>query len=140
MDVVLIPAIYLVNGTSIVQAMPRGVEEIEYFHIELETHEVIFAEGAPAESLLVTSDRQTFADLNHDKFDNFVEHERLYAAKGRAPMTPYAPRICYNGRRSELKALLRRAVSPVVDVRDPIQLLHDRIGTRAANLGSCPVG
>src|SRR5262249_18595121 len=31
---VLIPAIYLVNGTSIVQAMPEGVEQIEYFHIE----------------------------------------------------------------------------------------------------------
>jgi hypothetical protein len=30
--------------------MPEGVEEIEYFHIELETHEVIFAEGAAAET------------------------------------------------------------------------------------------
>ena len=48
-DGVLIPAKYLVNGTSIVQAMPEGVEEIDYFHIELETHEVIFAEGAAAE-------------------------------------------------------------------------------------------
>src|SRR5262249_19293413 len=75
-DGVLIPAIYLVNGTSIVQAMPEGVEQIEYFHIELETHEVIFAEGAAAESLLVTSDCETFADLTHDKFHNFVEHER----------------------------------------------------------------
>ena len=51
-------------------------------------------------------------------------------------MTPCAPRICYNGRRSELKALLRRAVSPVVDVRDPIQLLHDRIAARAAEIKS----
>ena len=46
-DGALIPAKYLVNGTSIVQAMPEGVEEIEYFHIELETHEVIFAEELP---------------------------------------------------------------------------------------------
>src|SRR6476620_5266889 len=139
-DGVLIPAIYLVNGTSIVQAMPEGVEEIEYFHIELETHEVIFAEGAAAESLLVTTDRETFADLTHDKFDNFVEHERLYTAKGIPPMTPYAPRVCYNGRRSELKALVRRAVSPVVDMRDPIQLVHDRLAARGAELESQLVG
>jgi hypothetical protein len=134
LDGVLIPAIYLVNGTSIVQAMPEGIEEINYFHIELETHEVIFAEGAAAESLLVTSDHETFADLTHDKFDNFVEHERLYAAQGIAPMTPYAPRVCYNGRRSELKALLRRTVSPIVDVRDSIQMIHDRIAARDIEL------
>jgi hypothetical protein len=33
--------------------MPEGVEEIDYFHIELETHEVIYAEGAAAETLLL---------------------------------------------------------------------------------------
>ena len=41
---------------------------------------------------------------------------------------------------SELKALLRRVMSPVVDIRDPIQLLHDRIAARAAELESHPVG
>ena len=132
LDGVLIPAIYLVNGTSIVQAMPEGVEEIDYFHIELETHEVIFAEGAAAETLLVMNDREAFADLIREQFDNFAERKRLYG-KDAPPMTPCAPRICYNGRRSELKALLRRAVSPVVDVRDPIQLLHDRIAARATS-------
>ena len=61
-DGVLVPAKYLINGTSIVQAMPEGVEEIEYFHIELETHEVIFAEGACAETLLVVKEGEAFAD------------------------------------------------------------------------------
>ena len=133
---VLIPAIYLVNGTSIVQAMPEGVEEIEYFHIELETHEVIFAEGAAAETLLVVNEREAFADLIRENFDNFSERKRLYDMDDVPPMTPYAPRVCYNGRRSELKALLRRAVSPVLDIRDPIQLVHDRIAARAAALES----
>ena len=40
----LIEAKDLVNGASIVQA--EHVEEVEYFHIELETHDVIVAEGA----------------------------------------------------------------------------------------------
>jgi hypothetical protein len=138
-DGVLIPAKYLVNGTSIVQAMPDGVEEIEYFHIELETHEVIFAEGVAAETLLVMKDREAFADLIREKFDNFAEREQLYGNDALA-MTPFAPRVCYNGRRSELKALLRRAISPVVDMRDPIQLVHDRIAARATELDTRLVG
>ena len=139
LDGVLIPAIYLVNGTSIVQAMPEGVEEIDYFHIELKTHEIIFAEGAAAETLLVMNDREAFSDLIREQFDNLAERKKLYGKDDFPPMTPCAPRICYNGRRSELKALFRRAVSPVVDVRDPIQLLHDRIAARAKDLGSRPV-
>ena len=43
--------------------MPEGVEEIEYFHVELETHEVIFAEGAAVETLLVMNEREAFASL-----------------------------------------------------------------------------
>jgi hypothetical protein len=136
LDGVLIPAIYLVNGTSIVQAMPEDVEEIDYFHIELETHEVIFAEGAAAETLLVVDEREAFADLIRESFDNFSERKRLYGTHDTPPMTPCAPRVCYNGRRSELRALLRRAVSPVVDIRDPIQLIHDRIAARAAEIGA----
>src|SRR6476661_7960983 len=138
-DGVLIPAIYLVNGTSIVQAMPEGVEEIEYFHIELETHEVIFAEGVAAETLLVMNEREAFAELIREQFDNFAERKQLYGNDALA-MTPFAPRVCYNGRRSELKALLRRAVSPVVDIRDPIQMVHDRIAARGAELENQLVG
>ena len=133
LDGMLIPAIYLVNGTSIVQAMPEGVEKIEYFHIELETHEVIFAEGAAAETLLVMHEHEAFADLIREKFDNFAERKQLYGNDALA-MTPCAPRVCYNGRRSELKAALRRAVSPVVDMRDSIQLVHDRLAARGAEL------
>src|SRR6476620_11294863 len=132
-DGVLIPAIYLVNGTSIVQAMPEGVEEIEYFHIELETHEVIFAEGGAAETLLVMKEREALADLIREKFDNFAERKQLYGNDAGA-MAPCAPRVCYNGRRSELKALLRRAASPVLDIRDPIQIAYDRIAARAAEI------
>ena len=46
----LIEAKDLVNGASIVQA--EHVEEVEYFHIELETHDVIVAEGALSESFI----------------------------------------------------------------------------------------
>jgi Hint domain len=118
-DGVLIPADHLINGLSIFPAMPEGVRDIEYYHLELESHEVIFAEGALAETLLVTSDRE--------HFDNFVEYERLYGADSPRPMSPYAPIRCYNGGWSELEGLLRRLASPAVDIRDPIQTVYDRI-------------
>jgi hypothetical protein len=44
----LIPARFLVNGASIVQR--ATLEPVEYFHIELERHGVIFADGAAAET------------------------------------------------------------------------------------------
>ena len=55
---VLIEANDLVNGVSVVQA--ESVNEVEYFHIELETHDVIFAEGAPSESFVDDGSRAMF--------------------------------------------------------------------------------
>src|SRR5207245_9141655 len=50
LDGILIPASPLVNGLSIVQA--EAVDEVAYFHLELETHDVILAEGAPSETFV----------------------------------------------------------------------------------------
>ena len=98
------------------------------------------AEGVRGRRFVVrdrqVNDREAFADLIRENFDNFGERKRLYGNDDAPPMTPYAPRVCYNGRRSELKALLRRAVSPVADIRDPIQLVHDRIAARTSSLES----
>ena len=124
----LIPVKYFVNGRSITPAMPEGMDSIEYFQIELETHEVIFAEGTPAETFLVNG------STNREKFTNFVEYERLYGTGPLPAMTPYAPIFAYDGGRAELKALLRLAVSPLVDVRDPIQVAYSRIAARAEEL------
>jgi hypothetical protein len=122
-DGVLIPVEMLVNGSSIAPAMMDDRDVIDYFHIELETHEVIYAEGAPAETLLVTGDREAFS--------NFVEYERLYGTDLQAPMKPFAPILKYTGARGELERLLQLAVSPVVDIRDPILRARNRIAARA---------
>ena len=127
-DGVLIPVKDLVNGTSIAQAIPEGMTDIEYFHIELETHEVILAEGAPVETLLVTD------EYGRENFSNFVEYERRYGRDAGPVMVPYAPVVGYFGGRDHLKALLRLGVSPVVDVRDHIQVAYDRIAARATSL------
>jgi len=122
-DDVLIEVKDLVNGISISRVVPKGMSDIEYFHIELETHEVILAEGAPVETLLVTDGRE--------RFGNFVEYERLYGKQAGPAMVPYAPVLAYSSTRAHLKALLRLGASQLVDMRDPIQVAYDRIAARA---------
>jgi hypothetical protein len=58
-DDVLIPIKRLVNGTSIEQV---PMDEVTYYHIELEHHDVLLAEGLPAESYLDVGDRCNFAN------------------------------------------------------------------------------
>jgi hypothetical protein len=123
-DGFLIPVQWLVNGRSIVLDTLDESDVVDYFHIELETHEVVFAEGAPAETLLITNDREHFT--------NFVEYERRYGAEMRPAMKPFAPVLDYRGARGELERLLRLAVSPVLDIRDPIQRARARISARCA--------
>jgi hypothetical protein len=125
-DGVLIPVEHLVNGTSIAYAVPEGMTDIEYFHIELETHDVMLAEGAPVETLLVKQGREHFT--------NFVEYERLYGRGPTVAMVPCAPVLDYPGGRAHLKALLRLGVSRVVDVRDPVQIAYDRIAARSTEV------
>lgn len=52
-DGLLVPVRNLVNGRSIVHCSAVESDTVEYFHIELAAHDVIFSEGAPTESLLV---------------------------------------------------------------------------------------
>jgi hypothetical protein len=54
---VLVHAEKLVNGASIVQ-VPR--ERVEYWHVELESHDILLAEGLPAESYLDVGNRTGF--------------------------------------------------------------------------------
>jgi hypothetical protein len=56
---VLIQAHNLVNGATIVQ-VPRA--RVEYWHVELDRHDILLAEGLPAESYLDTGNRSAFLD------------------------------------------------------------------------------
>ena len=55
----LIQAEKLVNGTSIVRV---PCERVDYWHVELEGHDILLAEGLPAESYLDTGNRSAFAN------------------------------------------------------------------------------
>jgi autotransporter passenger strand-loop-strand repeat protein len=79
---VLVPAGALLNGISIVTAQPA--ETIAYFHLELETHDVILAEGAAAESFLNDGCLGMFANAA-----DRPPHDQDHAA----PPRYYAPRV-----------------------------------------------
>jgi hypothetical protein len=55
---VLIPVKYLVNGGTI--RVERSATTTRYFHVELDEHDVLFAEGLPAESLVPGGDGPSF--------------------------------------------------------------------------------
>lgn len=121
-DGVLIPVKYLVNGSSIAFDDAKTSEVIEYFSVELDTHEVIFAEGTAAETF-----RHWGGQI---AWDNLGDYEDLYGSEHQV-VSPFAPICRYTGGRSEVRGLLRLAASRVVDVRDPIQIAYDRIAARA---------
>jgi hypothetical protein len=58
-DGVLIPAGFLVNGATVVQ---EEVDHIHYYHVELDAHDVVLAEGLPAESYLDDENRHAFSN------------------------------------------------------------------------------
>jgi hypothetical protein len=55
----LVPIRLLLNGASIRRESVMGC--VRYFHVELDRHEVLLAEGMPAESYLDTGNRALFA-------------------------------------------------------------------------------
>ncbi len=58
LDGLLIPARHLVNGTTV--TVERGLDRVDYFHVELDSHEIVLAEGAPAESYADDDDSHRF--------------------------------------------------------------------------------
>ncbi len=68
-DGTLVIAAALVNGFSISQAS-EFTGSFDYYHIELENHELILANGTQAETFIDNVDRE--------KFDNYAEYQALY--------------------------------------------------------------
>jgi len=72
-DGILIRASDLVNGVTIVADAKPEVLSLTYFHIELDRHEAIIAEGLAVES---------YQRDNLYAFDNADEYVRLYGSPG----------------------------------------------------------
>lgn len=109
---VLIPVRHLINGRNVVQ---EAWDRVTWFHIELPQHDIVFAEGLPAESYLETGGRDFFANgdgvvrltpafLPSDQ--GFVMRE--WEARGYAPLVVTGPVL-----ERTRHALLQRVRTPV---------------------------
>jgi hypothetical protein len=104
-DGVLVPVINLVNGTSIVLETADDHETLEFFHFALARHDIVDAEGAPCE---------TWRDA--------------------AVEEPCVPLLSFYGGRDEVRSRLRSAAAIVIDRRQPLDIIRDRIEERGLNL------
>ncbi|MCQ8279442.1 Hint domain-containing protein [Acetobacteraceae bacterium KSS8] len=97
----LVPANALVNGISIVQA--ATVDQVSYLHLELETHDILLANGAPAESFVDDSSRGMFA--------NSAEYDTLYPDATAQDACYCAPRLEAGEELDALRSALRERAS-----------------------------
>jgi hypothetical protein len=106
LDGMLLSARDLVNGISILQEPWH--DDVSYFHIEFDTHDIIFAEGAPSES---------FADDDSRRlFDNYAEHLGIHGCSLPGPVRWCAPRI---------------------EDGEALEAVRRRLFARAAGVGTC---
>ena len=118
-DGVLVTAGSLINGTTITVYDPRELDELEFFHIKLERHNAIYAEGAPCETML---------DVQASSV-NFAEYLRNYGH----PTTQdarCAPLLSCTGGRREIRSRLRSAISPWIDRRQTLDIIRDELEER----------
>jgi len=81
----LIRAKDVVNGLTIAFYAPEGLNHLDYFHLEFEQHEIIYADGAAVESMKPSWEER-------ERFTNFAEFERLHGRvdTAAAPCVPLA--------------------------------------------------
>lgn len=131
-DGVLVLAEYLLNGATIAQE--ERVERLEYFHVELDEHAILLADGAPAESYVDCDNRRMFS--------NGAEYETLFPNDERPRWVFCAPRLEWDS--PELTAiriaLLDRAADQghALDTDPDLHLIVDGMVVRPDTVaGNC---
>jgi hypothetical protein len=121
-DGVLVAAGNLVNGTTITRYDAAELDRLEYFNIKLPRHDVIYAEGAPCETLLEADESAV----------NFAEYLRQYGTP-RIKDAWCAPRVGF-GRRIEIQSRFRSAISPWIVRRHKVDIIRDKLDERGLAL------
>jgi hypothetical protein len=105
-DGTLVAAGNLFNSATITGLAALDCNDFEFFHVGLDRHNVIYANGAPCETLLSPGEQ------------------------------PCAPLLPYGWRRGLLKSHLRSAAAPWIDRRQPVDIIRDRLDARGAALAA----
>jgi len=125
LDGVLAPVGRLINGTTITLYPADEFHELEFFHIKLEAHDVIFAEGALCETLLNV-------DEHDDSFSDYVRKHGM----PKTDEQPCVPILSWGRERIELEPALNGGSATRLDRRAQIDVIRDRLAKRAISRGS----
>jgi hypothetical protein len=120
-DGVLIPAGALVNGSTIEHIAAVDLDELHVFNIKLESHDVIFADEAPCETLLRVDETTK----------NYAEYQRLFGTDTSEPVH-CAPVFCKGGAaeiRSEIASLMSPWFGP-----HKVDVIREQLESRARAL------
>jgi hypothetical protein len=126
-DGVLVTAGSLINGTTITLYDARELDELQFFHIKLKRHNVIYAQGAPCETVMNVDENAV----------NFAEYLRHFG-RPTTREAPCAPLHSYNGGRNEIKSRFRSAISPWIDRRQKLDIIRDKLEERGIALCGDP--
>jgi hypothetical protein len=85
-DDILVPARLFVNGSTVLQ---EPVESVSYWHVELDSHDLLIAEGVAAESYLDCGNRKEFANAGP-----VVSLHPDFAREGKGADAIWAERAC----------------------------------------------
>ena len=102
LDGMLVPANRLMNGNTILPE--HGMDRVDYVHVELNTHDVLLAEGAPSESFV--------DDGNRGMFQNAGEYHLLYPGVRPAQAVFCAPRLDDGAMLERLRQFLAALAEP----------------------------
>jgi Hint domain len=122
-DGLLVTAGSLINGKTITLYDARELSELKLFHIKLARHNVIYAEGAPCETLINLDERAV----------NFSEYFRRYGPPA-TQEARCAPLLSCTGSRREIKSRFRSVISPWIDRRQKIDIIRDELKERGIAL------
>jgi hypothetical protein len=87
-DGVLIPVRHLLNAATVRQ---EAAAAITYWHVELDRHDVLLAEGLPAESYLDTGNRAAFANAGRAVTAHPDFARGIWGRQGCAPLVAAGP-------------------------------------------------
>ena len=110
-DDVFVPAAALINGVNVRRS--EEIAPVEYIHLELNDHDVIIAEGAPAESFVDDNSRLLF-----DNADEY--YDRFGAEENRSGFS--APRVEEGYLLEEMRCRLARRAGLSVAAGEPGEL------------------
>ena len=97
---------------------PRS-DELEFFHIKLESHDVIYAEG-------VRPRRWSHVDKSAVNFADYLAPIRNPRHGG----SSLRPGRSWSAGVDELKSRFRSALSPLIDLRNQADVVRDRLEER----------